>query len=106
VSERAGRKRVLDASLAASIFFWAARISANHSGAGLLELAMSLLVMSRTEPHDAFWVTVVDVVALGRLGAADLAGLAIECALADLVSAVASSVGLVVLCSLASCKVS
>jgi hypothetical protein len=57
---------------------------------------MGLPVVSRTEPHDAFWVAVVDVVTLGWLGAADLAGAAVQLTLADLVGAVASSVGLVV----------
>ena len=42
------------------------------------ELAMRLLVMSLAEPHDAAWVVVVDVMALGWLSAADLARLRAE----------------------------
>jgi hypothetical protein len=58
---------------------------------------MRLLMVSRTEPHDALRVAVVDMVALCRLGAADLAGPTVEFALPDLVPGLGSDV-LLVLC--------
>jgi hypothetical protein len=63
----------------------------------LAKLAVGLPVVQCTEPHDAIWVVVVDVMALGGLGAADFAGLTFEIASSYLVGAVASCVAFRVL---------
>jgi hypothetical protein len=58
---------------------------------------MRLLMVSHAEPHDAAWVAVVDMVALSRLGAADLARPTVEFTLPDLVPGLGSD-ALLVLC--------